>query len=639
MDRLRAPAVSVIGGHITHFCSSTCRENHLRRPSAPPEESRPSDASSVEKTEKPDGQTRSKGKQPAPSKEQNENPAAPRDTQSRLPPSPTLHYQGILTVGFLLLFVASMLVPPLLGGMLPVLLVGAGALFMAVISNLRNRAFGFAKLSENSSVPIASGVILLSSLLGTDPRTSSVSAAALLAANCLFRLLEIAGRYRSGVLANIENSGTRSVSSSWRDNSPMSAWIRRISIILEWARYPVACLVGILVYLAYSNAPLDAFYAGATALVALNPRMIRMCTGDAHLSSALAAAQRNIVIRDAHVLDNISRSRAALYMSRYSLINEHISVVDWKTRDDVDEKALLTALGSVQSAATGRIASAIVAFIQNRSQAPTPPPDELEVFKGKGIIGIGVFGRVVCGSRSLLLGEGISTAELESHAQTVESSGRRALFVSLNGQVASAFGIEETPITGAHETNMHLKSLGLNPMMFSSAEVDAAQALGSRIGIETVHFEKTEESLGDVLEQIKEMGENAILIGRGQTFEDNLQYAAAAIAIGGTESTQAGVDASSHDIAILPWIVEAAQRSRRSTEINLVAATASTIIGLALSVGWFSPYIVVFAGSCGFAVGTLSTFNGPYPMWERILYSLDSNAKKVKTIFTRLWQR
>ena len=145
-----------------------------------------------------------------------------------------------------------------------------------------------------------------------------------------------------------------------------------------------------------------------------------------------------------------------------------------------------------------------------------------------------------------------------------------------------------------------------------------------------VRFETPESALGTVLAGIRESGDNALLVGHGTAFEEHLRGAAAALAIGGDAPTQAGVNAQGKDCEIIPWMVKTAKRTKRSIEINTVAATAAVIIGLALSLGWFSPLIVVFATALSSGSAALSTLNGPYPFFERLAERLDAITKKIK---------
>jgi hypothetical protein len=124
-------------------------------------------------------------------------------------------------------------------------------------------------------------------------------------------------------------------------------------------------------------------------------------------------------------------------------------------------------------------------------------------------------------------------------------------------------------------------------------------------------------------------------VGHGAAFEENIRSAAATVAIGGNESTQAGVNAQGEDFGFIPWIVQTAKRTQRSIGINIAAATGAAIIGLALSLGWFSPLVVTFAATLGFAAAALSTLNGPYPLIEGFFIRVDSATKKLKKFSVR----
>ncbi|MCP4605234.1 MAG: hypothetical protein GY847_32745 [Proteobacteria bacterium] len=625
VDPLRAPAVSIVDGRITHFCSPACRENHLRRSPELPAASVQVEPALAEETE------------PTPAQEP---PAVAHRTSEAAQQyrSLLLKKQAFQVAALTAFLLAALVLPRFFDGLQIVALIGIEAFVLLVYGTLRERRLGAARMSEAAAVPLAAATVLLCPVFGTDPYLASSAAASLLLARGIGRLLELFGRKRSGVLATIEGSSHTAIPSSWRDNSSMAAKIRRVLIVLEWARYPAAALVGFTVFLIYSGSVTEALLSGATALVALSPRALRMATGDAHLAAALAASRIGVLIRDAHIVDQVAGAKIVLFMTKQALVEEHINIVDWYVADDVDEKPFLTALASIEAKAEGRIASAILEFTRAKGASEIPIED-IEVRAGLGIVGNTPSGRTICGSRSLFLGEGLSTALFEERAKTIEASGRRALFASVDGRVVSVFGAEETPVSNAQQVTQQLQLTEVEPVMLTSAEVSSAQALGSRLGIENVYFEIPEDDVGRILGEISATGANAVLVGHGPVFEENLRAAAAAVAIGGSDQTQAGVDARKLDVDIVPWIVKNARLARRSTEINLVAGQAATAVGLALSLGWFSPLVVTFAATLGFAAAALSTLNGPYPLIEQISDQIDSSLKKIKKTATRTWAR
>ena len=120
------------------------------------------------------------------------------------------------------------------------------------------------------------------------------------------------------------------------------------------------CALG--TYFLSSGTPSDALLAGATALLALNPRTLRMATGDAHLGAALRAIEKDMLVRDAHAVDSLAETRVVLFIAKRSLIKDKKTIVDWQTSKSIEEQTALDALYAAEANATGAIAAAIREF-------------------------------------------------------------------------------------------------------------------------------------------------------------------------------------------------------------------------------------------------------------------------------------
>ncbi len=606
VDRLRAGAVSIVDGRIAHFCSSGCREAFLDRDRQP----------STEHAEQP--QRSAQAERPA----QTERPA---ERPARRGPSSTslLSRQVLIDIVAIAVLVgtliATLLLPfDLLSGRLPAVIAIAAAAIHLGSKLVAKRRLGAGRISEAAAAPLAAAGTASAALLGHEPRSAAVWALALLAAERLGRLLERLGRHRSGVLDVVFGKGT-AVASEWRDNSGIAERIRRVVLVLMWLRYPLAASVGFAAWSLGSGSAVSALLAGATVLVACNTRALRMSTGDAHLSATLAAARRAVTIRDAHAVDCVGASDLALFITARVLVEPEVEVVDWRTVQGEDESAVLDALGAAEARLEGRIADAIRRHVSSRGRVPTPlEEEEVETFPGVGIAAETAQGRLLCGTRELLLAELVSTAEHEPCAAEAERTGRRALFVALDGRVAATFALEENFQENVPKTMRRLSALGVEPAMITSAEVGAASALASRMGIEHVRFGVGENELHRVLDEIRATGSRALLVGHGPIFEESFRDANAAVALGNDIPSLAGVDAGRSDISEVARVVENAKLARRSALTNLVATAAAAALGLGLASGWHAPPIVFVAGAAGFAAAALCTLNGPYPQAERL---------------------
>jgi hypothetical protein len=605
VDPLRAGAVSIVGGRIVYFCSAVCRETHLRRDVERPDvDGEPPAAADEERAVEPEV-----------AEEPTTAPSAAVPQPVR--PLPRRWLVQVVVAGLLVgaVIALGLVHRAWLGGMLLPGLAGLVALAALAVGIVGAHRLGPARIVEAAAIPLAAGAMVAVAMLEPDPRLPAMLAVLLVLGERAGRLLELAGRSRSGVADVLGGSPPLLLASEWRDNSLIAARIRQVTLALEWGRLPLAALIGFAVWL-FAAAPISgALLAAATALVAINTRALRMVTGDAHLSVALAAARRGAVLRDAHAVSRIGAARVILFMTKRVLVSQRIEIVDWQVVEGVDEGAVLAALAGVESRTEGRIAAAITEYTSSLGTAPRDV-DELVVRPGIGVSGQTQHGRLLCGGRAHLLAENVSTAEHEPWAAAVERSGRRALFVALGGRVVAMFGVEEEPVAEAREVARGLSSLGLEPTMITTAEVDAAQALGDRLEIENVRFETGEERLGAVLAEITGCGDTVLLVGHGPAFEESLRLATAGFALGSDEPTMAGVDARKLGIGEVLRVVRAARDARRSVVLNLVAAIAAAMVGIALSTGWHAPAVVVFAGILGFLASALSTFNGPYPLLE-----------------------
>lgn len=658
VDPLRAPAVSVIAGKIAHFCSPSCREQHLQRDTVSPP---PASAGS----ETPEGDT-------SPETPQSSAPAArsdkdkwateqsegPRVSQGNAPPPSNLEIRpfqprrlrGLVRFSFLktdlislalrcLLLIIALAAPYFSGKnqIITPLLVGLGALGIGIQSGFRHRRRGLAIVAEHIATPLAAVAVLLSALGSTSSWDASIVAASLLLTEGIGRILEMAGRMRSGVEQVIEGTNSTALSSAWRDNSPLAASLRRFSLFLDWARFPLAAAAGLFVYFVYDHSLASALIGTSTALIALGPRAIRLSTGDAHLSAALLASARGIIIRDAHVLDKLAGSRLVLFMASRSLFRRKASVVDWSMENQSARELALRALGSLEYKEKGRIPQAISAYVESCG-VQFSPADEVTKIKGKGLLGDTEVGPALAGNRMLLLENGISTALLEDKAKIIEKSGRRALFLAVNGAATAVFGLEETPKRGTETIALKLKSLGFEPILMTSSEIVPAQSIGARLGIDSVRFGVRDEQVGELIGALSQTGEQTTLVGNGPSFEEHLGAASASIAVGGeTNTTQAGVDARQVEIDSLPWLFKVAKRAKISAEANLVLSSSVMTVGMALALGWFSPYTVVFAAALAFGASALNTVNGPYRRLDNFLSKTSAFTTSIRKRAVKKW--
>jgi hypothetical protein len=111
--------------------------------------------------------------------------------------------------------------------------------------------------------------------------------------------------------------------------------------------------------------------------------------------------------------------------------------------EDVDEPELLRVVAAAERSSEHPLAQAIVAGVEDRGLAP-PQASEFDSATGRGVRAT-VDGRhLLIGTRRLLGEEGIDSAPLEAPAQRLETEGKTAILVALDGEPAGVIAATAT---------------------------------------------------------------------------------------------------------------------------------------------------------------------------------------------------
>ncbi|MBN2529437.1 MAG: HAD family hydrolase [Deltaproteobacteria bacterium] len=641
VDPLRAAAVSIVDGRIAYFCSNACRETYLQRDeNSPPADldiSEDEDVVNDSRSSQFESET-----EPRAIAKISETVVDAGDTGAfrKVFSTPSSVWE-LLKTSFLLLHVveaALLLILILLNFILAhqlakdlvVQIVSGGAIVFSLGFGIwRDRKNGNAAVLNSIAFPLAAFMMLSVSRFNRElVDIMALAAPGVLLVKSLGRVAEAISRYQSGVLAMILNQNP---SAAWRDNSAMALTVRKVAMVLDWARIPFGLLTGGGLFFWGGISLPSALMTTAIILIVLEPRLLRMATGDAHLKVAMLVRQMAGNIRDANAVAHLGQSRTVVMKSNGVLVLPDVRVVDWRWQEGVPStNHVLSALLTAQSPHRNRYARAIAQYCRQQGARETEC-GAVEMRAGKGICADTAYGKIHCGSRQYLLECGISTAEADDFAHNLEQSGRRALFVVLNERLAAVFGIDEQICSGAENAVQRMALAGCEPVMISSADVDSATAFGERLGIEHVLFEKTEADYESVLAQFREADTPVIFVGSGRVFEENVRNAACAVNLGGDSKTMtlADVDLRDRTLGDVVQVLEWSKAARRSVRMNLFATLFLFGPGICFAFGWNTPTMTIGLAIAGSAISIGSTFTGPYPTVHKLLSTVRLLLDKV----------
>ncbi|MBN2718407.1 MAG: cation-translocating P-type ATPase [Deltaproteobacteria bacterium] len=645
VDPLRAGAVSIVDGQMAYFCSADCREHYLQR-----------DVDSVQA----DAETpvvRSVSISKVSDESARHSQSSKRDTAPPLPTTaadngislesdkgilpfllwPHAAEAGILTA--ILLFNAVTRGRDI-NWIAAYVSIGVGILFSAGWHIWRERKNGPAIMLNSTALPLAATLLMIVAYFkGAPAALYAMAATGVLLLRSIGRIGEVLLRFQSNIAHIADRKGGSGQFSGWKDNSVFAMRIRKVASILNWARIPVSILSAPGLMVGAGIRGDDALMTSAMLLILFEPRLLRMVTGDAHLKVAIMATQMGGRIRDAHAVAQLGSAKTLLLGAKDILTFPDVRVVDWQICDGVTNPAnVLHALYLVERGITNRYARAIVAFCRQQGIGAGHTGNDAvacEMDAGKGVSADTPYGQLHCGSREFMLANGISTGDGETVAEALAQSGRRALFVSLHKSLVAVFGIDEQIRQGVEAAVQRLSLMGIEPIMITSADMAAAQALGTRLGIDHVIVRSDAPDLESLLAKYRESDLPVSLLGTGEEFEQNVRHAACAVAVGVPDGkiSLADVDMRGRTLGDVAVLMEWAIAAERSVRVNLFLTLLTIGIGICLAMGWHTLGMTLGVSLIIALVSVGCTLSGPYPM---VRHSLNTVQRTVIAVLERI---
>jgi Cu2+-exporting ATPase len=176
-------------------------------------------------------------------------------------------------------------------------------------------------------------------------------------------------------------------------------------------------------------------------------------------------------------------------------------------------------------------------------------------------------------------------------------------FTGWDGQARARLDFEATPIAGAEHVMRSLRERGLRTLVLSGDGAAAVERLAARLGVRYWQAGMGPEAKADFLGNWSREHGAIAMVGDG--LNDGPVLAAAAVGIAAGAATDlaresADIVLPSHGLALLPWLLDEAQRLRRSIRANLLWAFGYNAVGLVLAAtGLLQPVLAaaLMAGS------------------------------------------
>lgn len=346
-------------------------------------------------------------------------------------------------------------------------------------------------------------------------------------------------------------------------------------------------------YLVFGN-----FITGLLSFVAVLiiacPCAMGIATPTALMVGVGKGAEAGILIRGAEYLERSQKIKTIVFDKTGTITKGEPSVTDVIVFPEFTNEQLLRLTASVETGSEHPLAQAIVKKAKQQ-EIHLVNPGEFEAISGKGVKAIIDGKRVLFGNRKLMQQFGIYSDSIETQMAKLESSGKTAMIVGVDQNIAGIIAVADTLKESSAAAITELKKLGVETIMLTGDNERTAKAVAKNVGIDKVIANVLPAEKADVIKKLQSEGKVVAMVGDGINDAPALAQADIGIAIGsGSDIAKetGGIILIKDDIMDVARAVKLSRATMRKIKQNLFWALAYNTGAIPIAaLGLLSPII------------------------------------------------
>jgi len=329
-------------------------------------------------------------------------------------------------------------------------------------------------------------------------------------------------------------------------------------------------------YAFYLNLPIgEAFSKSFLVLLAVLliscPCALGIATPTAILAGVGKGAEYGILLRSGEYVEKARKLTTVVFDKTGTLTKGEPSVTDIKHYGSFTEKDVLRFAAIAEKGSEHPLAEAITNHAQ-KAKVKLADADSFEALPGRGVRCTAEGKTILLGNRKLMQEQSVPFAKLEEDLAKLESEGKTAMLLAVNGEPAGIVAAMDTPKESAAEAIQQLKSMQLEVAMLTGDNERTARAIAKQLGIEQVIANVLPWQKVDAIKKLQSEHKVVAMVGDGINDAPALAQADIGIAIGsGTDIAKetGGIVLIRDDLRDVALGVELSKKTMRKINTNL----------------------------------------------------------------------
>lgn len=394
--------------------------------------------------------------------------------------------------------------------------------------------------------------------------------------------------------------------------------IQRMIRLVQSADAGKAKIVGIadrwatwIVVAALSAAAATWFVTGeiirsVTILVVFCPCALVLATPTAIMAGIGNVTKHGFLVREGDALERLAGVSKIAFDKTGTLTYGMPQVTAvWASETAIGKEQLYRLAAAAEASSEHPLGKAVVRGFQQLYGTALPRAEQFHMIVGSGVTAC-IEGRDVrAGNESMMEAAGtVLSKEAKDRAEEYIAQGSTIIYVAVDSAFAGFLALTDTVRRESAVMMQDLTRLGVQPVLLTGDNENAAKAIASQLGIQDVHAQCLPEDKLRHIQDYQNRQERICMIGDGINDAPSLKRSDVGIAMGGIGSDIA-IDAADivlvdDEVKELPHLVALSKRMMFTIKCNLTFSMTLNFIAVALAmVGILNPVVGALVHNAG----------------------------------------
>ena len=402
--------------------------------------------------------------------------------------------------------------------------------------------------------------------------------------------------------------------------------IQRMIRLVQSADAGKAKIVGIadrwatwIVVIALTAAVLTWFISGeilraVTILVVFCPCALVLATPTAIMAAIGNATKHGFLVREGDALERLANVSKITFDKTGTLTYGVPEVKAVKSiNNNYKEETLYSYCASAEKMSEHPLGKAVVNCYQKEKNAHFKEVQNFKMIPGRGVSCIIDKNEVFAGNEELLTENNISLEDnVKNETKEYLKQGCTVIYIAINQKTAGYIALSDTIREESPAVIENLDTIGVQPVLLTGDNENAASAIAGQLGIDAVHANCLPETKLGWIDRFQKKQEKVCMVGDGVNDAPALKKADVGIAMGGVGSDIA-IDAA--DIALiddevkeLPHLIVLSKRMMITIKCNMSFSMGLNFLAIILAItGILNPVMGALVHNMGSVIVIISS--------------------------------